>query len=71
MAPRGIGNHKKTPFDPAESNPPFLTVVVAGVLSDEPVLVQKEMCGVVEWDAVLGNILRRFALVAFTLHQSM
>ncbi len=46
-------------------------VVVAGVLSDEPVLVQKEMCGVVEWDAVFGNILGVFALVAFKLHQSM
>lgn len=71
MAPRGIGHHKESSFNPAESQPPFFVIVVTSILSVKPVRVQKDTGGVVEWDAVLGNILRGFAFIPFKLHTSL
>jgi len=60
-----IGDRKKPPLNLAEGEPAFLAVVAAGILTVQPVRVEKNPYRVVERYAVFSDILRGLAAVPF------
>lgn len=65
---RGIGNRQKTPFNRAEGNPPFLSVIMAGILAVKPLRIEKHPHRAFERHAVLGEIFRGLTVVPFKVH---
>jgi hypothetical protein len=71
FAAQGVGDHIKPPFNFAESEPPFLAIIAAGVLSVLPLRIQKEPDRVLERHAMLGDVMPGLPLVPFVFQFQM
>jgi hypothetical protein len=63
LAAHGVGNRQNPAHDPAEREPPFLGVSAARILGVEPERIKRGARGVLDRQAVLGDVARGLGLV--------
>jgi hypothetical protein len=67
--PDGIDDVENGLINLSDSGPAIFAVVLAPVVDLEPPSIEKDSCGILERNAVLMQIVRRFGRIPFEIHR--